>query len=200
MRPSHLSVERADKMEQMYKGTSIQEAFVLDMLEYKNNGFYVELGASHPTQGNNTYFLETDFNWKGVSFEINEKERSKFNSLRNNLCKGDALTFNYLKYFNENRFPKQIDFLQIDLDDSFEKSTENKFLPVLGLISLPLNQYRFSVITFEHDESIDSENIIVKDVQREILKALGYTLVHEEHYEDWWVDPLVIEEERYKRQ
>jgi hypothetical protein len=62
----------------------------------------------------------------------------------------------------------------------------------LGLISLPLTQYRFSVITFEHDANMYFRNAAMRDAQREILDSLGYTLVVREKHEDWWVDPNII--------
>ena len=53
-----------------YRGNSGQEKFVLDLLKNKTNGYYVELGAFHSKDGSNTYYLENDYNWNGVSFEI----------------------------------------------------------------------------------------------------------------------------------
>ena len=52
-----------------------QEKFVIDILKGKKNGYYVELGAAHYSNGNNTYLLEKDYDWKGVSFEIIDSMR-----------------------------------------------------------------------------------------------------------------------------
>ena len=62
-----------------------------------------------------------------------------------------------------------------------------------------MTQYRFSVITFEHDTNMYFRNKGMRDAQREILDSLGYTLVRKETYEDWWVDPNVIKIDSYRK-
>lgn len=185
-----------------YSGTSSQEHFVLDVLNEKENGFYVELGAFNSRQGSNTYYLETDYNWNGVSFELLEDRRNEFTSNRKNPCMGDALKFDYLEYFRNNNFPEQIDYLQLDIDEGYDfamRPEGNHYTTLHGLISLPLTQYRFSVITFEHDANMYYKNIAMRDTQREILDSLGYTLVVREIHEDWWVDPKAVKQEDFRR-
>jgi hypothetical protein len=178
-----------------YNGDSSQELFVIDVLEQKKHGYYVELGAFNSRLGSNTYHLEKDYLWEGVSFEVVDERRLEFVSNRTNPCYGDALQFNYIEYFEKNNYPKQIDYLQVDIDAGYDydcRPLGNHYLTLLGLISLPLTQYRFSVITFEHDANMYFRNAAMRDAQREILDSLGYTLVVREKHEDWWVDPIVI--------
>jgi hypothetical protein len=178
-----------------YNGDSSQELFVIDVLEQKKHGYYVELGAFNSRLGSNTYHLEKDYLWEGVSFEVVDERRLEFVSNRTNPCYGDALQFNYIEYFEKNNYPKQIDYLQVDIDAGYDydcRPIGNHYLTLLGLISLPLTQYRFSVITFEHDANMYFRNAAMRDAQREILDSLGYTLVVREKHEDWWVDPNVI--------
>jgi len=179
----------------MYRGNSSQEKFVVDIFNGKKNGYYVELGGFHSTLGSNTFYLESDFGWNGISFEIEEDRRSEFKANRKNPCFGDALEFNYISYFKENNFPKQIDYLQVDIDAGYQHDGRpfgNHYLSLLGLISIPLTQYRFSIITFEHDANMYFRNSAMRDAQREILDSLGYALVVREKHEDWWVDPNVF--------
>lgn len=179
-----------------YKGNSSQERFVLELLKNKKNGYYVELGAFDSKKGSNTYHLETDYDWNGVSFEIDPERHAEFVSNRKNPCVlGDATHFNYISYFEENSFPKQIDYLQVDIDAGYTpegNSVGNPYLTLHGLISVPLSKYRFSVITFEHDSQIEYNNKGMREAQREILSSLGYKLVVREWHEDWWVDPYAI--------
>jgi hypothetical protein len=178
------------------------EDFVIHILNKKFNGYYVELGAFHSQDGSTTYKLEKEYNWHGVSFEIKKDFCDEFTENRDNPCMlGDATKFNYIEYFEENNFPKQIDFLQVDIDAGYNdlgRSVENPALSLLGLISIPINTYRFSVITFEHDAQIEFRNVHIRDAQREILNALGYSLVVQLPHEDWWVDPNVIPYTTYK--
>jgi hypothetical protein len=179
-----------------------QERFVVDILESKKNGYYVELGAAHYSNGNNTYSLEKDHEWTGVSFEIVDSMRDEFNENRSNPCMGDALSFNYIDYFEKNNFPKQIDYLQLDIDAGYDRhgrAVGNSHLTLHGLIAVPLNTYRFSVIAFEHDSNMYWKNTSMRDAQREILDSLGYSLVVREMHEDWWVDPNVIDLEKYRK-
>jgi hypothetical protein len=76
-----------------------QEQFIIDILGKKKNGYYVELGAAHYSNGNNTFLLEQEYDWTGVSFEIVDSMRDEFNANRKNPCMGDALSFNYVDYF-----------------------------------------------------------------------------------------------------
>jgi hypothetical protein len=185
-----------------YQGSSNQEAFVLELLDYKRAGFYVELGAFHSSEGSNTKILEQDYGWQGVSFELVDERRSEFIENRFNPCMGDALNFDYLGYFRDNFFPKQIDYLQVDIDTGYDRATRpngNHYTTLLGLITVPLTQYRFSIITFEHDANMYFRNTGQRDAQREILDCLGYTLVVRTIHEDWWVDPTVISPDVYKK-
>ena len=179
-----------------------QESFALNITKEKQNGHYVELGAFHSENGSNTWLLETDYNWKGLSLEIVPEYAEEFNSNRKNKCESaDALTFDYKSYFEANDFPKQIDYLQVDIDSGYDNKGNpvgNPNQSLLGLIALPLNLYRFTTITFEHDGMSDYKSTPMRDAQREILSSLGYKLVQRHTFEDWWVDPTVVPYTEFK--
>lgn len=187
-----------DKREFMWSSDS----FALHILDYKKNGYYVEMGSAHPIKGNTTYRMENEFDWKGVGFDIDEASAKEYNSIRKNPCLlQDATKFNFLKYFEENNFPKQIDYLQIDIESPMEpngRPHEPLGQPLLGLIALPLTQYRFSIISFEHEFMNHYKNAALRDAQREILDSLGYSLICKIGHEDWWVDPTVFSREVFK--
>jgi hypothetical protein len=182
--------------------THSSDSFALDILNYKTNGYYVEMGSADPIKGNTTYKMESEYDWKGVGFELNEEHAKKYNSVRKNPCLvADATKFNYLKYFEENNFPKQIDYLQIDIESPISyngRSLEPIGQPLNGLIALPLSQYRFTIISFEHDTILHYKHASMRDAQREILNNLGYSLVAKIGHEDWWVDATVIPYPVYK--
>jgi hypothetical protein len=165
-----------------------QESFVVAMTEEKCNGFYVELGADEPYKGSNTVLLEK-MGWTGLAIDNNPEsvEQYRQSDRKNKSVCADAITFDYRKYFVENNFPKQIDYLQIDIDG------HETARGLLALIAIPLNVYRFSVIQFEHDCNRSYKFKDMRNAQREILNALGYQLVIQEAGEDWWVDPSVID-------
>lgn len=177
----------------------LQESFVISILDEKRNGYYVEIGSGHPTKGNNTFVLESILNWSGLALDFNEKDVENYSLTRKNKATlADAITFDYSKYFKDNQFPKQIDFLQIDLDGlKWKQSEHSGNANLLALVSLPLTQYRFSVIVFEHECTTNFKNKSIRDAQREILSALDYVLLGSSGLEDWWIDPRVIEKDLY---
>lgn len=181
-----------------------REKFVLNINKNKHNGFYVELGGSHSSDNSSTYNLETHYDWQGVSVEIVPSLHEEFSANRKNPCiLGDAMKIDYLSYFKENNVPKQIDFLSVNIDPGYDDSTGrmagNPAQSLLGLIALPLHSYRFNVIIFEHDALQHYKNNDIRDAQREILNALGYSLVYRGWTEDFWVDPSVIPYSIYKK-
>ena len=64
-----------------------QDFFVLSVLDKKQKGTYVEIGAAAPIDYNNTYLLESSFNWTGVSVEWDPYMVNLFNSVRKNSVK-----------------------------------------------------------------------------------------------------------------
>jgi hypothetical protein len=181
-------------------------SFVLDILSTTQDlssgpRYYVEIGAGHYKDGNNSYVLEKDHGWHGVSFDIDEAFVNEFNGLRSNPCLlQDAQTFDYANYFKEQGFPNQIDFLQLDIEDSYDhrgQDGDNERC-LRALIAVPLNTYRFSVITFEHNLIQNFKNDWIRDVSRRILDSFGYALVAKLPHEDWWVDPNVVPFQNYK--
>ena len=163
------------------------------MTQEKKNGFYVELGSGDPYHETNTLLLESELGWKGLALEIDKDIAGKYNSSdRINKCiNADALHFDYLTYLKQNNFPKNIDFLQIDIDG------HDKGNCLLALLALPLLEYRFSVIIIEHDVCLDFKRASMRDAQREILSSLGYKLVGQTFSEDWWIDPNSVKTDLY---
>ena len=174
---------------------SMQDMFVLSMLSGKKNGVYVEIGADQPRVISNTYLLEKDFDWAGVSFELDSDKVSYFNTIRRNKCIcADASTYDYKFLFDQRNYPKQIDYLQLDIDPA--EGT------LAALKVLPLDDYRFSVITYETD--VYSSGADIQDEEISILESHGYQLVSKNvkcegnPYEDWWIDPAIVSEETWK--
>ena len=175
---------------------SMQDMFVLSILDGKKNGVYVEIGADKPRVINNSYLLESQYDWTGVSFEIESDKVEYFNSIRKNKCIcADATKFDYKNLFDEREYPKQIDYLQLDCDPPQ--------ITLECLKKLPLEDYRFSVITFETDLYAGGQE--VQKEHWEMLSSLGYQRVVKNvknegnPYEDWWIDPLVIDEDVWKQ-
>jgi len=165
---------------------AFQDLFVLSILDGKKNGTYVEIGGGHPVIINNSYLLESEFGWRGVSFELVSDIVNFYNSMRLNPCFcEDATTVDYKKIFKENNLPKQIDYLQVDVEPAEQTLS--------SLLNLPHDDYRFSVITYETDLYMYGADCQVE--AEEFLLSRGYELVIKNvandgnPYEDWYIDP-----------
>jgi len=170
-----------------------QDLFVLTMLKGKCNGKYLEVGANHPVEFNNTFLLEDKFNWKGISVEIDNDMVELFNTVRHNKCDcADGTTFNFLKKLDGRRWKdKIIDYLSLDCEPAM---TTYKILT-----RIPFDEYKVSVITYETDVYKDGPK--ARELSREFLINKGFQLVASNvcnggnPYEDWYVDPEIIPSE-----
>ena len=165
--------------------------FILSMLDVKNNGTYLEIGAGSSYYGSNTALLETKFDWTGVGLDLSEEFVKQHTEERKNpfLLK-NALEINYEEFLRDNYSTTDIDYLQLDCDPP-QVTYEI-------LLKMPFEKYRFAVITYEHDYYTD-ETESFKQKSREYLKSKGYELVISnvspnewKDYEDWWVHPDLV--------
>ncbi len=174
-----------------------QDLFVLTMLNGKKNGKYVEVGANHPQSLSNTFLLETVFGWRGFSVEIERSMCEVFNgdmAWQNHCYEADATKFDYSEAIAKEKWQGRVDYFSVDCEPP--EVTFN------ALKAFPHDEFRASVITFEHDSYKDGDTI--RDHSRKFLEDLGYQLVCAcvcnggNSYEDWWVDPTVVKESVWK--
>lgn len=186
--------ETADSIEQNYS-QSLQDIFTLSVLNGKKNGTYLEIGGDDGISINNTYLLESQYDWTGLAFEWLEPGWNRYVSKRKNPCLcEDATKADYAKLFVDYNFPNQIDFLQVDIEPAQQTLDSLK--------AIPHDDYRFSVICFETAIYL-GEDSHVQNEQIDLLESLGYVMVAKnvsnlggDPFEDWWVDPTAVDMER----
>ena len=59
-----------------------QESFALLNSTQCSQKYYLEIGAGDPIKVSNTYLLESQFNWKGLSIDFNQKHYNNFKQKR----------------------------------------------------------------------------------------------------------------------
>ncbi len=174
-----------------------------DKYDIDSNLFYLELGVGDWYNGNNSYSLETEHGWDGISVDYEDKYVDGFNKNRKNKClKYDATKINYHDFFKENEIPDRVDYLQIDLHGNHQKgkkAVNDVEKPLKTLVSLPLNHNRFSVITFDFGNLNHFNNWSIRDAQRQVLSSFGYYLLVDKFYEDWWIDGDYFQYEVFNR-
>lgn len=165
-----------------------QDLFVIEKTKQLRNGIFVDIAAGHPTNINNTYLLESEYNWDGISIEINSAFNKNWESRKTKYLNKDAFDIDYKKEFDlildkHNLKNKKMNYLSLDLEPP---RLTNELLHFL-----PLQEYKFDIITYEHDlyrvgdkHKIDAKNY---------LESLGYELAVENvsnenlPYEDWYI-------------
>ena len=168
---------------------SMQDIFVLTLLNGKTNGTYLELGSFEPIKYNNTYLL-SQFGWNGISIDIQKDLESLWKQHRpdNTFISADAIKIDY-KVLLES-LPNVIDYLQIDID-----AGEGDIEVLSKLLD---TGKRFSVITFEHEQVFQKKSCDILTahgyqqlVENVVCRDFGKDLWHV--YEDWWIDPATVD-------
>jgi len=180
-----------------------QDQFVANLLNFKKDGYCVDIGSCHSIISNNTFTFQ-ELGWTSISVEINSQYNdSYYTRQKGTHYNEDALKINYKEVFEENEFPNVIDYLSLDVDT----------LSLSVLKILPFSEYRFKAITIEHDAYLYGDKY--RSEQRKILTELGYQLIcsnvlvpnpgHEGYkgedcpFEDWWIHPLEFDKDLIER-
>jgi len=201
--------KNSDKIKTNYSEV-FQDIFVLQCLDGKKEGTYLEIGAAGPVSGNNTYLLEKEFGWTGLSIDYGYDDWDDSVVIT---CDNQSFSRSGFKKYWEGKWHKDrdqpllltnaitcdwknilnntiIDYLQVDID------------PPGGtyecLERLPFDTVDFKVITYEHDAYAEPEWRIKS---RKFLESKGYVLIagniskeYGSPFEDWWVNLKYINE------
>ena len=166
-----------------------QDIFALVVNDAKRDGTFVEIGGGQPKVGNNTWLLEKEYNWSGVSVELDQELCSMWEGQRPNteLICGDALEIPW----DDLDLPSKMDYLSFDLEPP-EVTLE-------VLKKFPLDKYQFNCITYEHDMYRQWGDTVG---HRDIFSEHGYDLVGFQIHngpccmEDWYVHESIPNEIR----
>lgn len=178
-----------------FYGAARQDEFTARILNFKKNGYFLDIGSNDSIGYNNSYFFDNQLDWKGICVEIETSLNHTYHSRKNTLLiNSDATKVDYLQLLSDNNFPTTIDYLSLDVDAAN--------IEVLKI--LPLDKFIFSVITIEHDGYLYGN--LYRSAQREVLQEHGYLLlcsnVNVEQdgfygqkcpFEDWWVHSSLLQ-------
>jgi hypothetical protein len=172
-----------------------QDLFILSVLDKKKEGTYLEIGSATPIIDNNTYLLESEFNWTGVSIDFNYAFINDFNVRLNPFILADATELDYDLLISNHYKSTHIDYLQLDIDPP-----SNTFK---ALNKINFDKFSFSVITYEHDLYAGGE--YEREASRKVLESYGYTRVISDvmHnnliFEDWYVNEKYMPTDIWKQ-
>lgn len=172
---------------------SAQDIFVLEMTCFKHKGYFLEIGSNDPKHINNSYLLEYGYEWTGLMVEYESCFEEKYREKRPGsiFVIQDAQTVDYKGIFEAHNYPKEMDYLQIDLEVD-----NGSTLGTLERVETTLfqNGYKFAAVTFEHD-IYRGDYFDTQRKSREIFERNGYIRVFTNiknqgfPYEDWYIHP-----------
>ena len=175
-------------MDQKYS-KEYQDLFVSTLIS--KPGFFLDIGMGDPKNGNNSYYLEL-LGWSGLMFDQTQKDVDLANEIRKNKAiQCDATNFNWLQCFNINNVPKVIDYISLDVDDANIHVINN----------LPLDQYEFKIMTFEHDR-YNSGDIRKNELNKVLAKYPQYIVLLNNakitglEWEDWVINTKYFDMEK----
>lgn len=171
-----------------------QDLFVTNVLKQKK-GKFLDLGCYLPVKINNTFLLEQN-GWTGVSVDIIDYSE-EWKVRKTPFIHKDCFEIDYTTFLPNHYDDKIIDYLSLDMEVVGERY---KLLQ-----KLLETDYKFKVITIEHDAHIGPKFVVNEQIpQRELLNNSGYILVCSDvsqkdyplsFYEDWWVNKEFFNEE-----
>lgn len=172
----------ADVPDSLLRGQLGADRFVIEALGHKRNGRYLDIGAGEPYYLSNTLALERHLGWTGVLCDIAYAEALR--KERSGIVLEDATAVDWHYVCGQLAIDGRIDFLSLDLEPP--TLTENV------LRALPLESVRFSIIAIEHDLYREGGEKRAERM-RSLLASHGYQLFASIMWDDWWVDPAVLD-------
>jgi len=194
-----------------------QDLFVLNELNFKKNGFFIEFGATNGIELSNTYLLEKKFSWKGILSEPAKCWHYELSRNRNCTITHECVwsKSNLTLEFSESVSPELSSISSIETNDYHSenrKSGEQKYsVRTISLIDLLEKNNAPEVIDYLSIDTEGSEFEILSAIdfnkykfsvitcehnyteQREkifqLLTSAGYRRVFENisKYDDWYI-------------
>ena len=146
-----------------------EDKFINNYFRNKPKGFYIDVGAYHPLDGNNTHLLYKK-GWNGINFDINYYSIKLFNFLRRrdiNIHSGISSKKNRLTMY----YRKEINMLNT-LD---EKIAKMQFKNGYKKRNVKVNTLNYFISkNFKRIDAIDFINIDVEGGELNVLKSLNF--------------------------
>ena len=192
-----------------------QDVFALAQLDFKRGGFFIEFGATDGIELNNTYLMETEYDWQGI---LAEPARGWHDNLKQNRkatidtrcvwkSSGDTLEFTQAPRGENSGISSFVstsrklrgtsyDVETISLNDLLDQHKAPAIIDYASidtegsefdiLNALDFDRWSFRVMTIEHNYAPQRA-----DIQR-LLASHGYSRVHEEvsRFDDWYIKDI----------
>lgn len=192
-------------------GETGQDKWAVEFLNYKKNGYFLDIGAYDGVEGSNTLYMEKKLGWTGICvetflshFTIMKMARScileniavwskpttlyfqpQNHTTRNNQAGIPSRAVTIAHLLEKHKTPTVIDYINIDIEGSEYEA----------LLGFPFDKHIGLTWTIEHNMCVD-KNPVYKNKLKKIMENNGYIIAHEnvgcvnsnwEPMEDWWI-------------
>ena len=155
------------------KSQIFQDLFVLNELNFKKKGFFIEIGAANGIDLSNTYLLENKFDWDGIVVEPAKIWRDE-------IKKNRACTVSYDCIYSESGL--KVEFLETTKPEFSTVNIDSKSKDIHeGYRQKNNKKYELQTISFkdfstkyEVPKKIDFLSIDTEGTELEILKSINF--------------------------
>lgn len=153
-----------------------QDKHVDNFFNKKENGYFVDIGCSHYSEGSNTYFFEKNRNWKGICIDLFDYSEMYKEHRPNSIFINGAVT-----NFNTNDV-KYVDILEANVLSSVESLTCERHKKRFekencNVIKRSVPNLNFNNILIENKApmNIDYISIDTEGSELEIIKSIDFS-------------------------
>jgi FkbM family methyltransferase len=194
-----------------------QDLAIVDFYKGKQNGFFVDIGASDGITISNTYLLEKKYNWKGIcvepvqqAFSSLVKNRKAYCSNKAVFSKSNEIVKFDISHYNGNaelsgiqqfidyhkhtvdKDKTTVDVITITINDLLEQANAPSFMEYLSIDTEGseleiLKELRFDKYIFGRIDLEHNHQEPRRTIMRELLTSNGYKFLKENHFDDCYV-------------
>lgn len=150
-----------------FKSQYGQDKYIIERLNYQKKGYFVDVGAAHPTHISNTYVLETDFLWSGLLIDADKYFISQLKQYRTSTVI-DALIYSKANIIMPYIITGEIESGYGNHISGFGVPHANK----IGYTTLTTTTLQTVLTNNNSPNIIDYLNIDVEGAELEVLKSV----------------------------
>lgn len=155
------------------KSQIFQDLFVLNELDFKKKGFFIEIGAANGIHLSNTYLLENKFDWDGIVVEPAKIWRDEI--IKNRACaisydciySESGLKVEFLETTKPEFSTVNIDSKSKDIHEGYRQKNNKKY-------ELRTTSFKDFSTKYEVPKKIDFLSIDTEGTELEILKSINF--------------------------
>ena len=178
------------------KSQLFQDLFVLEILNWKKRGYFVEFGATNGLDLSNTHLLEKEFFWTGILAEPGKNWHHQLRSNRDAYISEKCVwkTSGQMINFNESVYPEFSTIDHLTHFDGIDISRSNRkryFVETTTLLDLLTDANAPTIIDYLSIDTEGSEYEILKEFEFSKYQFAVITVEHNHNENEIKIDELL---------